>query len=931
MTDDLAPLQKKIETLYEAGRYAEAIPLAESLVQELRNSGRQGSLDYANNANLLALLYRNDERLLQAELLQREVIDIFENKLGGNHPLLGVALNNLAITYLDEGRFPEAEPLFKRALAILESSLSSNHPEVARILNNLGDLYREEGRFSEAIAIHKRALVIRQKTLPPDNPYIGRSFGNLGLAYMDRGDYSEAEPLLRQALAHHEQYLPKTHPDIANGLSNLASLYNHQGRYAEAVPLLERSLAMREAQFGSESSALAVTINNLAFSYMHQQRYGDAKTLFRRALAIKTKAFGPDHPSLITAHGNLAQLAFEQEDWTGALASERTATSILIKRGLRQRTGGRDTVKGEIEANTNEFRFFIRSAYRAGHEDASIRDETLQMGQWSLRTEAALALSQAMVRSLTDDDKLARLVRKRQDLSQSWQSADGQLSWALSAGDFASATGLQREIARLDKEIADLDTKLSDQFPDYVALANPTPIGISELQQKLAQNEAVVFILSIPEETFIWVVSKDDVRWARSDQSEESLQREVAALRCGLDYDGAWGASGSRCEELLNLTYTRTDRRLGKPLPFDVARAHTLYKALFREVEDLVKDKHLFIVPSGALNALPFTVLVTEKPAVAVPSTTAGYSNVAWLGTRNTLTVLPAVSSLKALRASAKASRATDAYLGFGNPLLTGPDGTDKSAWDHQHCQAAEPGERVRVTQARSAPALAPLLERGLADVKGLRRQYPLPETADELCAVARARGMTDLDKAVNLGARATEARVKALSGDGTLAHAGIVHFATHGLVAGETARFIGNHAEPAVLLTPPETASEEDDGLLTASEIAALKLDADWVILSACNTAAGDSVGGDALSGLARAFFYAGARALLVSHWYVDSKAAVSLITKSFDALKTDARIGRAEAVRRAMQQLIAGGDRTAHPSLWAPFVVVGEGGVGR
>ena len=137
-------LEKKIGELYEAGRYTEAIPLAESLVQEQRNTGRQGSLDYANNANLLALLYRNNERLLQAEPLQREVIDIFEKQLGGNHPLLGVALNNLAVTYLDEGRFPEAEPLLKRALAILESALSSNHPEVARILNNLGDLYREE-------------------------------------------------------------------------------------------------------------------------------------------------------------------------------------------------------------------------------------------------------------------------------------------------------------------------------------------------------------------------------------------------------------------------------------------------------------------------------------------------------------------------------------------------------------------------------------------------------------------------------------------------------------------------------------------------------------------------------------------------------------------------------------------------------------------
>jgi CHAT domain-containing protein len=204
----------------------------------------------------------------------------------------------------------------------------------------------------------------------------------------------------------------------------------------------------------------------------------------------------------------------------------------------------------------------------------------------------------------------------------------------------------------------------------------------------------------------------------------------------------------------------------------------------------------------------------------------------------------------------------------------------------------------------------------------------PLPETADELCAVARALGLSDPDAAVYLGARATETNIKSLSTDGTLAGAKVVHFATHGLIAGETATLVRNRAEPSLMLTPPEKATKIDDGLLTASEVATLRLDADWVILSACNTAAGDAVGGDAFSGLARAFFYAGARALLVSHWYVDSHATVALITKALEAMRRHAGIGRGEALRIAMSDLIAAGGRNAHPANWAPFVVVGEGG---
>ncbi|MBO0766596.1 MAG: CHAT domain-containing protein, partial [Hyphomicrobiaceae bacterium] len=219
------------------------------------------------------------------------------------------------------------------------------------------------------------------------------------------------------------------------------------------------------------------------------------------------------------------------------------------------------------------------------------------------------------------------------------------------------------------------------------------------------------------------------------------------------------------------------------------------------------------------------------------------------------------------------------------------------------------------------------LFQRGLADVGVLRQQTPLPETADELCEVAERVGATDAD--VWLGVRATETQLKRLSAQGRLADYATLHFATHGVVAGEAAAILKAGAEPALLLTPPAQASEEDDGLLTASEVAQLKLDADWVVLSACNTAAGGAEGAEALSGLARAFFYAGARALLVSHWEVESDAAVALTTQAFAEAQKDLRMGRAEALRRSMLALSTDPTqaRNAHPSVWAPFVLVGEG----
>ena len=233
-------------------------------------------------------------------------------------------------------------------------------------------------------------------------------------------------------------------------------------------------------------------------------------------------------------------------------------------------------------------------------------------------------------------------------------------------------------------------------------------------------------------------------------------------------------------------------------------------------------------------------------------------------------------------------------------------------------------GCRTVAGAGRRAPARA-ALRVGLAQVGTLRRQPPLPETADELCTVARLLGAPEA--AVQLGAGATERRIKELSVGGALRGARFVHFATHGLLATEARQVSQGLAEPALLLTPPTQATEDDDGLLTASEVAQLKLDADWVILSACNTAAGDDLEAEALSGLARAFFYAGSRALLASHWYVDSEAAVALVTAAFAEMNGRPGVGRAEALRRAMLALLGRGGRSAHPATWAPFVVVGEG----
>ncbi len=334
---------------------------------------------------------------------------------------------------------------------------------------------------------------------------------------------------------------------------------------------------------------------------------------------------------------------------------------------------------------------------------------------------------------------------------------------------------------------------------------------------------------------------------------------------------------------------------------FSVKAAYELYEAIFSPAEPLLKGiSHVMVVPDGALQSLPFGVLVTEEPKGRIGEFTE-YRDVPWLPKKVALSVLPSVSSLRALRRFAKGSPASKPFTGFGDPLLEGEGGSTKGI------------------------NLAALFSRGaVANVDEVRKLPRLPDTAEELYAMAKALGGDKGD--IYLRKAATEKQVKSMD----LTPYRIVAFSTHGLMAKEAKEFKGV-VEPALVLTPPKQGTSEDDGLLTASEIAQLKLNADWVILSACNTASEDGTpGSEGLSGLARSFFYAGSRALLVSHWAVSSEATVALTTKMFQELKDNPKMGRSEALRRSMLALMNDKKKSyfAHPMFWAPFVVVGEGG---
>jgi len=812
----------------------------------------------------------------EATALAQAQLEGLEKKYGPAHRDVGSALSNLGHAYANQGRQGDAEPLFKRAIAILEKTVGSDSPEVAAAMTNLAALYQRQERYAEAGPLFKRALAARERSLPSGHPDLGQSLNNLATHYEKLGRQSDSEPLFRRALVIYEKAAGPEHPAVATLTNNLGQVAKVQRRYAEAEPLIRRSLAIREKVLGREHPDVARSLNNLADLYERQARYAEAQPLFERALAIRERGGGPDHPDTAASTNNLA--SFFQ-------VSGRPGEALpLVERLI---ANGRAQPRAALAVLAAAERQQLMPREKAV-------DDMLNVIERSTRSSAASAVNKLAVRLAAGSDRLAELVRRDQDLGSEAEALDKSIVAAVSKErskrDPAAEARARARLAVIATERKSLQKALSAEFPDYAALSNPLPLTVKEIQPLLSVDEAMVLFAVTDAESYVIAITRDSFDWKPIPRGAEALSQQIAAFRRGLDLGKASDASG-------------------KSGLFDLGLANELHQMLLAPVDASIKDKpSLLVVASGALTALPFHLLVTEKPAKAIPDTFEGYRDAAWLLKRQAVSVLPSAASLKALRVFARKEPSTRPMTGFGDPIFN---------------PALKPdSNRSNGTAARSlaAGAYTDFWQGAGVDRTRLADALPqLPDTADELIAVGKSLGVASSD--IHLGDDASETTLKRTP----LADYGIVYFATHGLVAGD----VKGLAEPSLALSLPRQPTEFDDGLLTASEVAQLKLNADWVVLSACNTIAGDKPGAEALSGLARSFFYAGARALMVSHWAVNSEAATRLSIATFDRLKADPKLGRAEAMRQAMLAYLndSSSPRNAYPAYWGPFALVGEG----
>jgi CHAT domain-containing protein len=911
------------------------------------------------------------------ELNQRQLREVAGQK-GGKGYQFG-ANRAIAAILIQMGDIGQAEAYIRRSQPVIQEARTSGHPGWRSTYNTYGQnweaeielgramIFEARGQFREAEASYrlgeqrKRAGI--KGLLGSENPPSESSllaavdFAILSQARMKarQGRLAEAEVDARRALLSRLKDEGKYNPSTPRYIIGLAGILVAQGRYAEAEQLARVSLEInRTVGVSDESVSTVYLLSQLAGILTLQHKGGEAISIYTqidKAIAgwepARRQAFelndsriaslyasgqieagiaaaeqlvekqisrvGENHFDTASARGTLAIGLMRAGRDVDAIREFKAAIPIIMA-SSRENADDEDTtmvaarsqrLQGIVEA-------YLTMLARQKNPGEDVGVETFSLADSIRGRSVQQALAASSARAAARDPALADLVRKEQDLGKQVNAQLGTLNNVLSLPsaerDEKGVQAINASINALRTERIKARQEISQRFPAYADLVSPKPPSVEQIKSILVDGEAMLSFYFGQGASFVWAVPKNGpVAFAAINATSGDIESKVRKLREALEPQAAM---------------------ISDIPPFDLNLAYELYSLLLQPVESGWKPaKNLILVTNGALGLLPLSLLPTAPAEISSDDDPlfSSYRNVPWLARTHAVTTVPSAAALRTLRQLPPGKPSRGELVAFGDPYFS----------KDQEAEAEAADARVRVADAGVTTRGGPLKRRSSPKLDGvdsaeLALLPRLPDTAEELKSIALAL-QADPSRVLNLGKQANEQAVKTMDLSGFK----VVAFATHGLVPGE----LNGLSQPALALSSPSVTGNEGDGLLTMEEILGLKLDADWVVLSACNTGAGSGAGAEAASGLGRAFFYAGTRALLVTNWSVHSESARELVTDLFKRQATDPKLTRGEALRQAMMALADGPGYVgadgksefayAHPLFWAPYSIIGDGGV--
>ena len=769
------------------------------------------------------------------------------------------------------------------------------------------------------------------------------------------GDYAAAEDAYRATLAVQRRVLGPDAPDTARTLALQALQVSDLHRYGEANAMLARAEQLAAPAGISEESALPLVWHYEGLNLLNQNKPRQALALLKRAEQVylrtapaATADAGSTDDLLPTdritaaaalgvvetqraqaiAYRMLGDTAHATREARMAAASLRnahlhsmkaTARILRTQASVQDAAGQEDAALGTWVRAADQFAKALPGSRPFAETQLLLAGQLIRDGQ----TKAALAAcgeAQHVLRGAAAGvtaDKLApcldllaaHATQGDQDAARDMFTLAEEAQGGTTSQQIALVSARLAEnkrdpkVARLIRDRDDANAALSNLYAAHEDAAPNSPQATDLARQiAAAEHKRDTLEESLQSASPNYgqlvqqAVSADDIM--RALRPGEAFANIVLGSHAGWVFllrdnriaVGTVAGGATVIDPLVRRIRTDLDEpaQTGGLRPFDTEAAATLYADLFGGVTaPLAGATALTVAPSGTLLSLPFGLLLTG------PARPDALADAPWLIRKLVIAHVPAPANFVQLRHLAGTSRADKPWFGFGN--------------------------FIPVSQAQAAATFPPATCRDSAALFG--NLPPLPGATLELDTTRRLLGAAGEDEL--LGRNFTADKVESIR----LQEYRVLHFATHALLQTDLAC----QAEPALVASAPANAANAAGALLTASRVAGLKLDADAVLLSACNTGgAGGSAPGESLSGLARSFFYAGARALLITHWDVNDKVMAVLVGATLAHAQEEPGLGMAGALARAQRELLAKAHELpnlAHPFYWAPLALIGDG----
>ena len=872
---------------------------------------------------------------LMEEVLQEE-----------KHPVHMVRVRSrLALGFIEEHQLKKTQALLDEAEVILKRDFArfrngaigywAVRAEIEFYRSKARLLWRQ-GRFDEALDTARRSankggdLKALENFAVPRQVVYGRSWHagaavEVAVILTRMGRLFDAEEALREAKAIYRDY-QFTEDQMVFFYRWVADLYFAQSRYADSLKIANNVRAVQQRQGLSDGTAqsiftrmrinsaliaqekwtdaakefesidqavgdnprlkpIARMVDMRAITYMNTGRLEEATRLLKGTLDWSTNNLGADHYFT----------SFKRGLYAVALSQDPTQQGPALREFERAIRG--ITAPETLPANFEEtpfrmglkkliFKSYVRLLAQTPNASGQEAAQAFMVSNHLISSFVQQAIGDAAARAAIKQPGLGEIARQDQDAKAELLTLYAYISEQSNGGEDKRnpevVKAMRARMLELEGQRRGFKAQIQTLYPEYFQLLQPKAPSPAEIAALLGPKEVFITLVPLEAETFVFGINREgQVIFHRSELKQAQVADLVKKVRSTLDV-----------------------AELGPKAPrFQFAEAYTLYQQLIQPLEGMLQGKdHLIVASSGALGQLPLAVLPRQ------PWPSGSHAEAPWLAKDF------AVSHISSANAWASLKRLSRTPSGQA-PLM---------AWGDPRFAATMASADTKSAQVRSVLNTRALrssdLDMPAVDLVRYAELPPLPETRDEVLALAKvlkANPQSD----VFLGDRATRQSVLKASQDALLADTQIVVFATHGLLPGDLPRL----SQPALAMA--STKDVNDSPLLTLEDVLSLRLNADWVVLSACNTAGADGQVEEALSGLARGFFYAGSRSLLVTHWSVESESAMLLTTQTFEAYKGKAEMTRSQALRQAMLYVMQK-PQYAHPTFWAPYALVGEGG---